>query len=68
MVAALSRLTGRNLLPSVEQETALIHRTVELGSVDGTNGQSVPTVDDFTTEENGAVLEQLHQAVREGVG
>ena len=67
LVAALSRLTGRNLLPSVEQETALIHRTVELGAVDGANGLAVPTVDDFTTEENSAVLEQLHRAVGEAV-
>ncbi|MCH8225205.1 MAG: DUF4392 domain-containing protein [Chloroflexi bacterium] len=66
LVAALSRLTGRDLLPSLEEETALIHRTVELGAVDGTNGQAVPTVDDFTTEENGAVLEQLRRAVGEG--
>ena len=68
LVAALSRLTGRDLLPSVEQETAIINRTVELGAVDGTNGQAVPTVDDFTTEENGVVLEQLRRVVTEGIG
>ena len=65
LVAALSRLAGRNLLPTVEHETRLIHRMVEIGVVDGTTGKAVPTVDDFTTEENGAVLEQLHEMVGE---
>ena len=63
LVAALSRLAGRNLLPSVEHETRLIRRMVEIGLVDGTTGNAVPTVDNFSTEENGAALEQLHQAV-----
>ena len=65
LVAALSRLAGRNLLPTVEHETRLIHRMVEIGVVDGTTGKAVPTVDDFTTEENGAVLEKLHGVVGE---
>ena len=63
LVAALSRLAGRNLLPSVEHETQLIRRMVEIGLVDGTTGNAEPTVDDFSTEENGAALEQLHRAV-----
>ena len=64
LVTALSQLAGRNLLPSVEHETRLIHRLVEMGVVDGTTGKAIPTVDDFTTEENGEVLEQLHRLVR----
>jgi hypothetical protein len=67
LVAALSRLAGRSLLPSVEQETRLINRMVEIGVVDGTTGKAVPTVDDFTTEENGVVLQQLHRLVMEGM-
>ena len=63
LVAALSRLAGRNLLPSVEHETRLIRRMVEIGLVDGTTGDAVPTVDTFSTEENGAALDQLHRAV-----
>ena len=66
LVTALSRLAGRNLLPSVEHETRLIHRLVEMGVVDGTTGKAIPTVDDFTTEENGEVLEQLHRLAGEG--
>jgi len=66
LVAALSRLAGRNLLPSVEHETRVIRRMVFTGVVDGTTGDAVPTVDNFSTEENGAVLEQLHRAVADG--
>ena len=63
LVAALSRLAGRNLLPTVEHEKGLIRRMVEMGIVDGTTGDAVPMVDGFSTEEYGAVLEQLHRAV-----
>ncbi|PKB73128.1 MAG: hypothetical protein BZY75_03475 [SAR202 cluster bacterium Io17-Chloro-G7] len=65
LVAALSRLAGRNLLPTVEHETSLINRMVDIGVVDGTTGKAVPTVDNFTTDENAAVLEQLHGVVAE---
>ena len=63
LVASLSRLAGRDLLPTVEHETKLIQRMVEMGIVDGTTGDAAPTVDNFSLEENGAVLEQLHRAV-----
>ena len=59
LTAALSLETGRELLPSVEDETRLIERLVELGAVDGVVGQSQPTVDTFTLEENGAILGRL---------
>ena len=63
LVAALSQITGKELLPSVEHETKMLDRMVSLGIVDGTTGEAVPNVDGFTAEENGAVLEQLRQAV-----
>ncbi len=66
LVAALSRIAGRNLLPSVESETAMLHGMVEAGVVDGTTGDAVPTVDNFTAEENGAVLARLHRVVEGG--
>jgi hypothetical protein len=65
LVAALSLLAGRNLLPSAEHETALIHRMVDLGVVDGTTGSAVATVDNFSTSENGDQLERLHRLVEE---
>ena len=61
LVAALSRIAGRNLLPTVEQETRLIHRLVDLGAVDGTTGDRKYYVDGFTTEENGELLSRLHR-------
>ena len=66
LVAALSRLAGRNLLPSVESETAMLYGMVEAGVVDGTTGEAVPTVDNFSAEENGALLARLHRLVEGG--
>ena len=66
LVAAMSRIAGRNLLPSVESETAMLHGMVEAGVVDGTTGDAVPTVDNFTAEENGALLARLHRVVEAG--
>ena len=63
LVAALSRIFGKNLLPSVESETAMLHGMIESGVVDGTTGDAVPTVDNFSAEENGALLARLHRAV-----
>ena len=63
LVAALSRISGKNLLPSVESETAMLHGMIEAGVVDGTTGDAVPTVDNFSAEENGALLNRLHRVV-----
>ena len=67
LVAALSKLAGRNLLPTVESETVLIKRSVDMGAVDGTTGNHSYFVDGFTTEENGQLLARLHALV-EGAG
>ncbi len=63
LVAALSRLVGKNLLPSVKHETRMIEGMVTAGAVDGTTGDAVPTVDNFNTDENGALLARLHRLV-----
>ena len=60
LVAALSRLTGRNLLPRVEDETELICRMVDLGAVDGVTGDSRYSVDSMNLEEHGRALSRLH--------
>ncbi len=62
LVAALSQLTGKDLLPTVEHETELLGSMVAMGIVDGTTGEAVSAVDGFTADENGAVLEQLRRA------
>ena len=63
LVAALSLLNGKNMLPTVDHETKLIEQLVHLGLVDGTTGEATHYVDGFTTEENGALLGRLHQLV-----
>ena len=68
LVAALSRLLGRNLLPSIEEDRGLITRLVDLGAVDGSSGESKYYVDNFTLDENAAVLERLRQLVQGAPG
>ncbi len=60
LVAAISRRTGKNLLPSAESEAMMVQGMVEAGAVDGTTGDAVPTVDNFSMEENRALLARLH--------
>ena len=68
LVAAMSRIKGKNLLPSIEAEQALVKHNVELGAVDGPSGEAVPMVDGFTLEENSQALRELHDLLSdEGV-
>ncbi len=60
LLAALSRLVGRNLLVDVEAETALLEHTVACGAVDGTTGAATHTVDGFSLADNARILQQLH--------
>ena len=60
LVAALSLLKNRNLLPSVETELNLLEKAVELGAVDGFTGKRAPMVDGFSSEENSEAIELLH--------
>ena len=68
LVAALSLLKGKNMLPTVDHETKLIKQLVHLGLVDGTTGDATHYVDGFNTEENGALLGRLHQLVDARLG
>lgn len=61
LVAALSRLAGRNLLPSVEWENGTLNEIVARGAVDGVSGQRRSAVDGFDLEQNARVLKQLHR-------
>lgn len=60
VVAAMSRLAGRNLLPRPADESACIRRLVSLGAVDGVTGAADHTVDSFTLSENTSVLQHLN--------
>jgi hypothetical protein len=66
LAAALSQLAGENLLPSADDEARMVQGMVEAGAVDGTTGDSVPTVDNFSMAENGALLARLHRLVEAG--
>ena len=65
LVAAISRLAGRNLLPPVEEDTRLITEMVDDGAVDGSSGLNRYYVDNFTLEENAGLLGLLHERVEE---
>ena len=60
LAAALSALSGRNLLPSIEEERQLLRDTVDLGAVDGMSAKQEYKVDGFTIEENSQALQALH--------
>ena len=60
LAAALSALSGRNLLPSIEEEQQLLRDTVDLGAVDGMSAQQEYKVDGFTIEENSQTVQALH--------
>lgn len=61
LVAALSKLRQKNLLPSVEEEQEWIKRAVNMGAVDGITTKQDYKVDGFTLEENSQTLQQLHE-------
>ena len=56
-------LKNKNLLPSVETDTANIQKIVSMGAVDGFSGQNINKVDGFTLDENSAFLNQLHSLI-----
>ena len=68
LVAAISRLVGRNLLPSVDEDARLITEMVDDGAVDGGSGLNRYYVDNFTLEQNGELLGVLHGMVGQGSG
>lgn len=68
VLTALSRLVGKNLLPAVPDETAMIQQAVDCGAVDGTTGAKQYTVDGFSLADNAGVIERLQQLLaHEGI-
>ena len=65
LVAALSELEGQNLLPTIEEDKALIRLTVDLGAVDGMSAKQEYKVDGFTLEENSQTVQALHDYLAE---
>ena len=69
LVASMSRLCGRNLLPSIEEEQDLLRKAVAAGCVDGMSGIVEHKVDGFTMDENSNALRALHDHLTgEGIG
>ncbi|HEY8476635.1 MAG TPA: glutamate cyclase domain-containing protein [Chloroflexota bacterium] len=68
VVAALSLLVGRDLLPRPEDERDRLRALVAAGAVDGITGRCEETVDTFPWEVHEAVLRQLHALVQSGLG
>jgi len=64
LVAALSLLCQRDLLPSVEWEKQLLTELVARGAVDGITGENKCTVDAFDLEQNAWALTQLRQLLQ----
>ena len=68
LVASMSMLSGKNLLPSVEDEQKLLKQAVDIGSVDGMSAQFEYKVDGFTMEENSETVQALHDYLtQEGI-
>ena len=63
LAAALSLIAGKNLLPTADDEARMVQGMIDAGAVDGTTGDAVPTVDNFSMEENGALLARLHRLI-----
>jgi hypothetical protein len=60
ILAALSRLSGQNLLPTPDAESDALRQAVDFGAVDGTTGEAAYTVDGFSMAENASTLARLH--------
>ncbi len=61
LVAALSLLVGRDLLPRQEEEANLIRRMVDLGAVDGVTGKADYSVDSMDLVTHSQALSRLHE-------
>ncbi len=60
VVAALSNLAGKNLLPDPEEEDELIQMMVDMGAVDGVVGKAIYSVDGMNLAQHGEALQALH--------
>ncbi len=64
LLAALSGLVRRNLLPSADDQCALVARLVAHGAVDGVTGQPTVTVDGHDLDMTSRILHDLDALVR----
>ncbi len=64
LVAALSIIKKKNLLPSVEQEMEWVRACVRAGAVDGFTGERKEFVDGRSLEDNAVCLRDLHALLK----
>jgi hypothetical protein len=67
IVAALSRLAGRDLLHTSDEEQAMVLACVQAGAVDGVTRRAEPTVDRLPSGAHTGILELLRVAATAGV-
>jgi hypothetical protein len=65
LVASLSKLSGKNLMPTVHEDMDLIKKTVDLGAVDGMSNSQEYKVDGFTLEENAETITLLRDLLKQ---
>jgi Domain of unknown function (DUF4392) len=66
LLAALSLMVGRTLMPSVKEEEELRRATVAAGAVEAFSGEPTVAVDGYPDELNRLVVEQLHRVIARG--
>ena len=64
LVAGLSKITNKNLLPSIPEDEKLIKDFVDAGGVDGITATSSYKVDSFELEVNSSILNRLHNLIQ----
>ena len=65
LIAYLSRLAGRDLLPADAEEIAGLDALVANGAVNGVSGRAEPIIDGFAPEIQVALLARLRGVIRE---
>ena len=61
LVAGLSKITNKPLLPSILEDEKLIKDFVDAGGVDGITATSSYKIDSFELEVNSSILDRLHK-------
>ncbi len=64
LIAALSILKKKNMLPSVEQEKEWVRACVKSGAVDGFTGEHKEFVDGRSLDDNAVCLTELHTLLK----
>ena len=60
LISSLSMSTGKNVLPTIDEDMQIIRRIVDMGAVDGFSGEQTYKVDGFNLKENADALQRLH--------